>query len=249
MMQIVAIIPARYGSTRFPGKPLTQIAGKTMIQRVYELAAQIPELLEVYVATDDDRILQCVQSFGGKSILTGRDHLSGSDRLAEAARILYLADDAIVVNIQGDQLVFPPSLVSELIARLQEDSKTALATPIRRFSDLLMASNPNVVKTVFDHHHYALYFSRAAIPFFRDNGATPYFYKHIGIYVYRQAFLQRFVNLSPGSWETAEKLEQLRALEYGYKIKVVETDFETLEVDTPEDAQKAEAFFRLLTSI
>ena len=130
--------------------------------------------------------------------LTGREHLSGSDRLAEAARILKLAEDAIVVNIQGDQLVFPPSLISELIALLQWDSKTALATPIRRFSDRVLAANPNIVKTVFDQHHYALYFSRAAIPLFRDNGDTPYFYKHIGIYVYRHAFLQRFVNLSPG---------------------------------------------------
>jgi 3-deoxy-manno-octulosonate cytidylyltransferase (CMP-KDO synthetase) len=243
-MQVVAIIPARYGSSRFPGKPLALIAGKPMIQRVYELAKQVPELQEVYVATDDERIVQCVHAIGGLSILTRPDHISGSDRLAEAAGILHLAKDAVVVNIQGDQLLFPPGLISELVGVLQADPQAALATPIRRLDDAALAANPNVVKIVFDHRHYALYFSRAAIPYFRDNGGSPYFYKHIGIYVYRQDFLQQFVKLSPGFWETAEKLEQLRALEYGYKIIVVETDEETLEVDTPEDAHRAEAFFR-----
>ena len=238
-MQVTAIIPARYGSSRFPGKPLAQIAGKPMIQWVYELARQVPELENIYVATDDSRIAQCVQAIGGTSILTGQEHVSGSDRLAEAARILNLPADAIVVNIQGDQLVFPTSLISDLVVALQTDPSAALATPIRRFNDLALASNPNVVKTVFDRHHYALYFSRAPIPYFRDD-ETPYYFKHIGIYVYRQEFLQRFVTLPAGSWEAAEKLEQLRALEYGFRIKLVETDFETLEVDTPEDVQKAE---------
>ncbi len=238
-MQVVAIIPARYGSTRFPGKPLALIAGKPMIQWVYELAKQVQELEEIYVATDDSRISECIQSFGGKAILTSHGHLSGSDRLAEAAQIIRLSEDAIVVNIQGDQLVFPPPLISELIARLQADPEAALTTPIHRFTDLATASNPNVVKTVFDHHHYALYFSRSLIPHHRDNEGPPYFYKHIGIYVYRYNFLQRFVKLPPGIWESAEKLEQLRALEYGYKIKVVETTFQTVEVDTPEDAKQA----------
>jgi 3-deoxy-manno-octulosonate cytidylyltransferase (CMP-KDO synthetase) len=240
-MNVVAIIPARFGSSRFPGKPLAQIAGKPMVQWVYESAKQVPELQEVYVATDDNRIAQCVQSIGGKSILTGQDHVSGSDRLAEAARIINLSADAIVVNIQGDQLVFPIPLISELITSLQADPGAALTTPIRRFSDATLASNPNVVKTVFDRHNYALYFSRAAIPYFRDD-ATPYYFKHIGIYVYRHEFLQRFVTLPAGSWEAAEKLEQLRALESGFKIRVVQTDFETFEVDTPADAQNAEKF-------
>jgi 3-deoxy-manno-octulosonate cytidylyltransferase (CMP-KDO synthetase) len=248
IMQVVAIIPARFGSSRFPGKPLALIAGKPMILWVYELARQVPDLEEVYVATDDDRIAACVQAIGGKSVLTGRQHASGSDRLAEAARTLNLSANTIVVNIQGDQLVFPPSLISELVAVLQADPEPALATPIRQFSDPVQASNPNLVKVVFDHRHYALYFSRSAIPYYRDNGGTGYFYKHIGIYVYRQDFLQRFVKLPPGSWETAEKLEQLRALEYGHKIKVVETAFETLEVDTPEDAHKAEIYLQEKTA-
>ena len=241
-MQVVAIIPARYGSSRFPGKPLALIAGKPMIQWVYELAKQVQELEEVFVATDDSRISECIQALGGKSILTSHEHLSGSDRLAEAARIIRLSEDAVVVNIQGDQLIFPPPLISELITVLQADPEIALSTPIQRFNDLALASNPNVVKTVFDHQHYALYFSRSAIPYHRDNEGTPYFYKHIGIYVYRHKFLQHFVNLPPGAWEMAEKLEQLRALEFGYKIKVVETAFETIEVDTPDDAQKAETY-------
>jgi 3-deoxy-manno-octulosonate cytidylyltransferase (CMP-KDO synthetase) len=241
-MQKVAIIPARYGSTRFPGKPLALIAGKPMIQRVYELAQEVPELEEVYVATDDSRIAECVQAFGGKWILTSDQHISGSDRLAEAARIVHLAEDAMVVNIQGDQLVFPPRLIVELIASLQADPEAAMSTPIFRFNDPAIAANPNVVKTVFDRHHYALYFSRSPIPCYRDSQGTPFFYKHIGIYVYRQEFLQRFVSLPPGTWEAAEKLEQLRALEHGYKIRVVETTLETLEVDTPEDAGKAEAY-------
>lgn len=241
-MEIVAIIPARYGSTRFPGKPLAQIAGKPMIQRVYELAKQVPELEEVYVATDDDRIVRCVQSFGGRSILTGQEHLSGSDRLAEAAEKIGLPAAAIVVNIQGDQLVFPIGLISALIASLRADPAAALATPVKPFSDPVLASNPNVVKAVFDRQNYAMYFSRSAIPYFRDD-ATPCYFKHIGIYVYRHNFLQRFVHLPAGSWETAEKLEQLRALEYGFKIRLVQTDGETVEVDTPEDARQAEKIF------
>lgn len=243
-MQVVAIIPARYGSSRFPGKPLALIAGKPMIQRVYELARQVPELAAVYVATDDSRIAECVQRAGGQAILTAQEHASGSDRLAEAARLISLPDDAIVVNIQGDQLVFPPRLISELVTALQTDPAASVSTPIIGFSDQILASNPNIVKTVFDHQRYALYFSRSAIPFYRESGGTPNFYKHIGIYVYRQDFLQRFINLPPGTWETAEKLEQLRALEYGYKIKVVQTRMETVEVDTPEDVEKGEAYFK-----
>jgi 3-deoxy-manno-octulosonate cytidylyltransferase (CMP-KDO synthetase) len=243
-MQIVAIIPARYGSSRFPGKPLARIAGQPMIQRVYALARQVPELAEVYVATDDQRISDCVRAVGGQAIMTAPDHISGSDRLAEAARRLGLADDAVIVNIQGDQLVFPLELISQLIAALQSGPETAMSTPILRFTDPDVAADPNVVKTVFDHRHQALYFSRAPIPHYRDADGAPGYYKHIGIYVYRQAFLQRFVKLPPGTWEMAEKLEQLRALEHGYTIKVVETAAATVEIDTPADAQRAEAFLQ-----
>ncbi|MBM4287256.1 MAG: 3-deoxy-manno-octulosonate cytidylyltransferase [Deltaproteobacteria bacterium] len=241
-MHALAIIPARYGSSRFPGKPLAMIAGKPMIQWVYELAKQVAELQEVYVATDDHRIAECVQSFGGQAIMTHGGHASGSDRLAEAADILDLPPEAIIVNIQGDQVVFAPPVIAELITLLKADPRADLATPIRGFTDAATARNPNVVKVVFDRQHYALYFSRAPIPHYRDEGGTPCYFKHIGIYAYRRDFLPRFVQLPPGVWEAAEKLEQLRALEFGFKIKVVETEWETVEVDDPADAPRAEAY-------
>ena len=243
-MRIVGIIPARYGSTRFPGKPLALIAGKPLIQWVYEAAQNVPELADVFVATDDERIAACLQSLGGKTVLTDRHHPSGSDRLAEAARILGLAPEDIVVNIQGDQIVFPPPLISALVQCLQADPDAAMATAVCPCRDQALAADPNVVKAVFDHRGYALYFSRAAIPHYRDPEGEPLYYKHIGIYVYRQVFLQKFVGLPPGRYEAAEKLEQLRALESGYTIKVVATTDETMEVDTPEEARRAEAYLR-----
>lgn len=241
-MPVVAIIPARFSSSRFPGKPLALIAGKPLIQWVYERAQQIPNLTAVYVATDETRIAQTVQRLGGTALMTGSHHLSGSDRLAEAARLLGLNPEDIVVNIQGDQLVFPVPLVAALVARLEGDPDAAMATAVRRFSNPALAADPNVVKAVFDQNHYALYFSRAAIPHYREAGSAVQYYKHIGLYVYRQGFLQQFVALPPGLWEMAEKLEQLRALEYGYKIKIVETEEETLEVDTPEEARRASEY-------
>jgi len=242
-MRIIALIPARYGSTRFPGKPLAPILGKPLIQRVYEQARLVPELDTVWVATDDERIRDCVLSFGGQAVMTRADHPSGSDRLAEASLLLRLAPEDLVINIQGDQPVFPPELIGQLAAVLRQDPAAAMATPARRVDDLELALNPNVVKVVFDQHHRALYFSRSPLPYWRD-GQAPYFYKHIGIYAYRMDFLQKFVTLPPGCWEDAEKLEQLRALEHGFPIHIVETTGDTLEVDTPEDLQKAEIYLR-----
>jgi 3-deoxy-manno-octulosonate cytidylyltransferase (CMP-KDO synthetase) len=238
-MPVVAIIPARFGSSRFPGKPLARIAGRPLLQWVYEAASRVPGLSAVYVATDDERIAALVRQMGGRSLMTSSGHLSGSDRLAEAARLLGLAPEDIVVNIQGDQIIFPVPLVAELVACLQSDPTAAMATAMCLLSDPSLAADPNVVKVVFTPDHYALYFSRAPIPHYREPEARPVFYKHIGIYVYRQGFLQQFVTLPPGRWEQAEKLEQLRALEAGCKIKLVETSEETLEVDTPEEAQQA----------
>lgn len=243
-MQVVGIIPARYGSTRFPGKPLALIAGKPLIQWVYEAAQQVAALTAVYVATDDERITACLQGLGGKTIMTGSHHPSGSDRLAEAARIIGLRPEDIVVNIQGDQIVFPIPLIAALVDSLQADPDAAMATAVRRFADPGLAADPNVVKAVFDQTGSALYFSRAAIPHYREQEGEQVYYKHIGIYVYRQAFLQKFVELPVGRWEAAEKLEQLRALEFGYKIKVIETTGATLEIDTPEEARRAEASLR-----
>lgn len=247
-MKIIALIPARFGSTRFPGKPLADIYGKPLIQRVYEQARQVKELDGLYVATDDKRIFACVESFGGRAVLTRADHPSGSDRLAEAARLLDLAPEDIVVNIQGDQPLFPVDLIGKLAAPLRRDPEAVMVTPARRVDDLELALNPNVVKVVFDLRHRALYFSRSPLPFWRDAIEEPYFYRHIGLYAYRVGFLQEFVHLPPGRWEEAEKLEQLRALEHGFPIQIVETAGDTLEVDTPEDLARAEAYFSHLAS-
>jgi 3-deoxy-manno-octulosonate cytidylyltransferase (CMP-KDO synthetase) len=242
-MRTVAIIPARFGSSRFPGKPLVPILGKPLIQRTYEQALQIEGLDGVWVATDDGRIQDCVLGFGGEVVMTRADHPSGSDRLAEAAGLLNLAPDNVVINIQGDQPVFPPGLIARLAEVLARDPEVVMVTPVRRLSDPEAAANPNTVKVVFDRAGHALYFSRSPLPFWRDGGQA-YFYKHIGIYAYRVQFLKKFVHLPAGRWEAAEKLEQLRALEHGFPIHVVDTDEDTQEVDTPEDLRKVEAVLR-----
>jgi 3-deoxy-manno-octulosonate cytidylyltransferase (CMP-KDO synthetase) len=240
-VKLIALIPARYGSTRLPGKALAEILGKPLIQWVYERARQVAGLDGLFVATDDERIRECVAGFGGQAVMTRSDHPSGSDRLAEAAGLLGLAPEDIVLNIQGDQAVFPPELIGRLAAPLRDDPQVVMVTPVKRLTDPETAHNPNVVKVVFDNRSQALYFSRSPLPFWRD-GSEPYFYKHIGIYAYRAAFLQKFVTLAPGRWEEAEKLEQLRALEHGFAIQVVETTGDTLEVDTPEDLARVEAY-------
>jgi 3-deoxy-manno-octulosonate cytidylyltransferase (CMP-KDO synthetase) len=175
--------------------------------------------------------------------MTREDHPSGSDRLAEAAGLLDLAPEDLVINIQGDQPVFPPDLISQLAGVLRRDPEVVMVTPVRRETDPRLADNPNTVKVVFDRAGRALYFSRSPLPFWRDRD-TPYFYRHIGIYAYRVQFLKEFVHLPPGRWEAAEKLEQLRALEHGFPIHLVETTGDTREVDTPEDARQVEEFLR-----
>lgn len=242
-MRRVALIPARYGSTRFPGKALADLLGKPLIQRVYEQAQKVPRLDGICVATDDSRIKECVEGFGGQAVMTRSDHPSGSDRLAEAATILGLDRHDLVINIQGDQPLFPPELIAQLAAVLERDCAAVMATPARRLTDPDLAQDPNVVKVVFDHRGRALYFSRSPLPYWRD-GARPYFFKHLGIYAYRVDFLQDFVTLPPGRWEEAEKLEQLRALEYGYPIQVVETYGDAWEVDTPADLQRLKDYWQ-----
>ncbi len=242
-MRVLALIPARFGSTRFPGKALADILGQPLIQRVYEQARLVQGLDDIYVATDEARIKEVVEAFGGRAVMTRVDHLSGSDRLAEAARILGLERRDVVINIQGDQPVFPAGVIGDLAAVLERDAAAVMVTPARRLEDPELAQNPNLVKVVFDHQGRALYFSRSPLPYWRD-GERPYFYKHIGMYAYRVEFLQEFVRLPPGRWEQAEKLEQLRALEHGYPIHVVETDEDTLEVDTPEDVARVEAYWQ-----
>jgi 3-deoxy-manno-octulosonate cytidylyltransferase (CMP-KDO synthetase) len=236
----VALIPARFHSKRFEGKPLALIKGKPMIQHVYQRSKECPELEEIWVATDDLGIYKCVQGFGGQAIMTEASHLSGTDRIAETAERLNLADGDIVVNIQGDQPIFQPSIISDLIRPLEQDPKTPMSTLMCKIKDDRELNDTNNVKVVVNKEGYALYFSRLAIPFCRDQGSKTLYYKHLGFYAYCKEFLSTFTKLPHGLLETAEKLEQLRALEHGFKIKVVETKFDSIEVDTPEDIRIVE---------
>jgi 3-deoxy-manno-octulosonate cytidylyltransferase (CMP-KDO synthetase) len=236
--KVVAIIPARYHSNRFEGKPLATIAGKPMIQHVYERAKSVGLLSRVVVATDDERIGACVQSFGGEVVMTGSDHASGSDRLAEAASILDISEHDVVVNIQGDQPLFPAEVVEQVARPLLDDPALPMSTLIYKIIRREEINDPNHVKTVFDRHNNALYFSRSPIPFQRDpDDGMPTYYKHLGFYGYRKGF---FVSLPEGEWERFEKLEQLRALEYGYNIRVVLTEHDSIEVDTERDLLRVE---------
>lgn len=239
-MKIVGFIPARYQSTRFEGKPLALIAGKPMIQHVYQRSKGCPELDELYVATDDLRICDCVMEFGGQAIMTDGRHVSGTDRIAEAAQKVNLADRDIVVNIQGDQPIFQPSILSDLIRPLTDDPTILMSTPMYRIEDDRELYDTNTVKVVVDNNGLALYFSRLPIPFCRDQESKAIHYKHLGFYVYRKEFLLTFTGLPYGLLEESEQLEQLRALEHGFKIKVVETLFDSIEVNTPEDIKMAE---------
>ena len=242
--QVVGIIPSRYASSRFPGKPLALIAGKPMIRHVVERARLAGCLSKVVVATDDHRIAEVVHSFGGEAVMTGANHRSGSDRLAEAANILGLADGDIVVNIQGDQPSFQPCVVEQVARPLLNDSALPMATLIYKIVRPEEITDPNHVKTVFDRRGRALYFSRATIPFVRPGDGSkpaPDYYKHLGFYAYRKDFLDIFVNLPEGEWECLEKLEQLRALEHGYPVQVVLTEHDSIEIDTEEEIGRVEA--------
>jgi 3-deoxy-manno-octulosonate cytidylyltransferase (CMP-KDO synthetase) len=241
MPNVICIIPARYQSSRFEGKPLADICGKPMIQHVYEKAAGIGIVSYVAVATDDELIFECVKGFGGNAVMTSPRHRSGTDRIAEAAEILGLTDSDIIVNIQGDQPLFAPVQIEEVANPLLDDPSLNFCTLIYRIKREEEIHHPNAVKVVFDRDHYALYFSRATIPYNRDDkNAVPY-YKHHGIYSYRKSFLKIFTNLEVGHLEKTESLEQLRALENGHRIKVVETLHDSVEVDTPEELERVRA--------
>jgi 3-deoxy-manno-octulosonate cytidylyltransferase (CMP-KDO synthetase) len=237
-MKVFGIIPARYGSTRLPGKVLVDISGKPMIQHVYERARQSPSLDRLIVATDDDRIYRKVVEFGGEAVQTSSRHPSGTDRAAEAAQILGARESDLIVNIQGDQPLFEPGMVDEIVGPFRDDptlSMGALVYPIRTREELV---NPSVVKVVVDKLGFALYFSRSTMPYVIASAATPRYFKHIGPYAYRAGFLLRFTRIEPGELERAESLEQLRALENGYRIRIVETRYDSREVDTPEDLEE-----------
>jgi 3-deoxy-manno-octulosonate cytidylyltransferase (CMP-KDO synthetase) len=247
-MKVTAFIPARYDSKRFPGKPLAMILGRPMLQHVFERAKSCPALAEVYVATDDERIVECVRSFGGRAVMTGCSHRSGTDRISEAAEHIGLQAEDIVVNIQGDQPAFHPSIIPSLLAPLLLDRSLGMSTLSFKIIDEKDIVNPNHVKVVTDREGNALYFSRCPIPFFRDGRSTQGHYKHLGFYGFRMEFLSQFTRLERGSLEATEKLEQLRALEHGFKIKVVPTPHNSVEVDVPEDIASAEAALRGLSA-
>lgn len=236
--RIVGFIPARAESTRFPGKPLADIRGKPMIMWVFDRSRLSRALDDAYVATDSREIYETVQRCGGKAILTSMQHSTGSDRVAEAARTVGLGASDIVVNVQGDQPLMDPLMIDEVVQPLLEDPAIPMSTLIYRIVREEEVHHPNAVKTVFDREGFALYFSRSTIPFFRDEAGAATYYKHHGIYAYRNDFLQHFAALPHGRLEQSERLEQLRALEYGFRVKVVLTDKDSIEVDTPEDLRR-----------
>jgi 3-deoxy-manno-octulosonate cytidylyltransferase (CMP-KDO synthetase) len=240
-MKIVAIIPSRYGSTRFSGKPLARIKGKFMIERVYERALSSHQVNQVVVATDDRRIYDAVAAFGGHAVMTSADSRSGTDRVAEAAELLRLDMEDVVVNIQGDQPLIHPDCIAEVTAPLAAEPKPLMTTLAFKIVNPVEITNPKDVKVTFDVRGNALYFSRATIPFARDPGAACDVYKHLGIYAYPRRFLEIFRHLPDGVLEQIEKLEQLRAMEYGHPIRVVVTSHDSPEVDVKEDIARIEA--------
>jgi 3-deoxy-manno-octulosonate cytidylyltransferase (CMP-KDO synthetase) len=235
-MKAIGVIPARYGSTRLAGKVLLPLAGKPMIQHVWERVKKSKMLSDVIIACDDEKIIRAAKEFGAKAVLTSVHHPSGTDRIAEAVSKLKVD---IVVNIQGDEPLIHHKVIDELTSILMNDPTYKMATVIKRIQNKEDISNPNVVKVVIDKGNHALYFSRAGIPFDRDQVKTDY-YKHLGIYAYQKEFLLNYKKLPKSKLEESEKLEQLRALEAGYKIKTILTDLETIGVDTAEDLQKVE---------
>ena len=239
-MKIATIIPARYQSSRFEGKPLATIHGKPMIQHVYERSAHSKAADMTVVATDDQRIQDAVESFGGKVIMTKTVHHSGTDRLAEAAQLLDLGMDDIVINVQGDQPLIDPRCLDQVISPFEKDDKLDMSTLAFRIVDPREKINPKDVKVVFDKNGNALYFSRAPIPFGRDKPAEN-MYKHLGVYAYRRRFLDTFNQFQQGILENIEKLEQLRVLENGVTLRVVVTPFDSPEVDIPDDIERIEA--------
>ena len=253
-MDAIGIIPARYGSTRFEGKVIKDLCGKPVVQHVYERAKKAKLLDDLIIAADDDRILKVVEGFGGKAVFTSKSHSTGTDRLTEVVNAI---DVKIVVNIQGDEPLINPMVIDDLVRAMKSDPTIAMATVVKKSYSQEEFKSRDVVKAVIDQKNFALYFSRSPIPTLlrlptpavpeeteEKNGKEKkknFFYKHIGIYAYNKDFLFTFKKLPASTLEKHERLEQLRALEHGYKIKVIETNFETVGVDTPEDLELAKS--------
>ena len=243
-MKAIGIIPARWDSQRFEGKVLAKLSGKPMIQHVWERAKESRILDDLIIATDREEVIKVAESFGGKAVYTSKDQPSGTDRITEVVNPI---DVEIVVNIQGDEPLIHHTMIDDLVNVLLENTQIPMATVIKKIMDKEEFLNPNVVKVVIDKDAYALYFSRSPIPYERRKEMgedSQYCYKHIGIYAYTKDFLFTYTNLPKSRLEDIEKLEQLRALENGYKIKTIETEFDTIGVDTPEDLKKVEELLK-----
>jgi 3-deoxy-manno-octulosonate cytidylyltransferase (CMP-KDO synthetase) len=245
LAKVVVVIPARYGSTRLPGKPLVSLVGKPMIQRVYERAKLAKQVNEVIVATDDERIVKAVESFGGEARMTRADHRTGTERVAEVAAHV---DGDIFVNVQGDEPLLDPAAVDTAVSSLLEEPVAAIstvATPIKKPGDIM---DPNVVKTVLDFDGNALYFSRAPIPWVRDTASKTLVrhLKHLGLYVFQKEALLEYATLPQGELERIEQLEQLRWMENGWKIRVAEVEHDAVSVDVPEDVARVERLLKEL---
>lgn len=231
-------IPARWGSTRFPGKPLHLIAGKPLVQHVWERCQECSQIDDVIIATDDARIAEAADAFGAKAVLTSPDHPSGTDRIAEAAKSF--PDHRVIINVQGDEPLISPVLIDELARTLRDDASVKMITAVAPIHDPAQITDANVVKVIFDTQGDALYFSRSPLPFVRNPAAWPRSYRHLGIYGFQRSFLFQFVAWPPSRLEQTESLEQLRALENGSRIRVVLTDELSPGVDTPEQAAAIE---------
>jgi 3-deoxy-manno-octulosonate cytidylyltransferase (CMP-KDO synthetase) len=236
----VAVIPARYHSTRLPGKALAAIDGRPMIEHVYRRASDARTIASVIVATDDERIATAVRAFGGSVRLTSPAHPSGTDRLAEVAASLTCD---LIVNVQGDEPLIEPAMIDEAVMPFASDGQLEMSTLRQRLDDPADLHNPNVTKVVVDRDGYALYFSRAPIPYVRDGQPPARAWRHVGLYVYRRDCLLRLASLAPTELERSEALEQLRALEHGIRIKAVETRYDAIGVDTPDDLERVRRVF------
>jgi len=236
----IAVIPARYESSRLPGKALAEIGGRPMIEHVYRRASAARSIASVIVVTDDERIHRAVIGFGGQSRMTSPSHQSGTDRIAEIAASLSCE---VIVNVQGDEPLIEPAMIDEAVAPFANDSRLMMSTLRRRIDNETERQNPHVTKVVVDRDDFALYFSRAPIPFVRRGSAAAPAWRHVGIYAYRRECLTQLAALPPTSMERSEALEQLRALEYGIRIKALETQFDSIGVDTEEDLERVRAMF------
>lgn len=243
MKKAIGVIPARWASTRFEGKMLASLNGWPLIEHVWRQVKKSRILADVWIACDDDRILQAARRFGAKAVMTDTDHESGTDRIAQA--VANIPTD-IVINIQGDEPLIAPAVIDDLAQVLLADENIPMATVIKRIDQEQDLHNPNVVKAVIDGQNNALYFSRSPIPYnaAKKTFAQSVYYKHLGLYGYRKDFLLGFKNLPVSALEATEKLEQLRVLDAGYKIKTIQTDYQTIGVDTPEDLRRVELLLR-----